>query len=138
MPRTSWYNDNAAHRANFQDERVPTEDGEDASAVAEPALAHSVFDAESSADQENIGAAPFHDLPTRRSSPGSLRNARILGTDCARARCAIASGFRVFTVARGRTVRMRLSRSGCARPRRSAAIGTEDTIAHREKSCKFW
>ena len=30
--------------------------------MAEPALAHSVFDAESSADQENIGAAPFHDL----------------------------------------------------------------------------
>ena len=60
--------------------------------MAEPALAHSVFDAESSADQENIGAAPFHDLPTRRSSPGSLRNARILGTDCARARCAIAPG----------------------------------------------
>ena len=43
--------------------------------MAEPALAHSVFDAESSADQENIGAAPFHDLPTRRSSLGSLRNA---------------------------------------------------------------
>ena len=136
MPRTSWSIDNAAHSTNFQDVRVPTEDGEDASAVAEPALAHSVFDAESSADQENIGAAPFHDLPTRRSSPGSFAQRsypryRLRSS-------ALRDRIRVFTVARGRTVRMRLSRSGCARPRRSAAIGTEDTIAHREKSCKFW
>ena len=56
--------------------------------MAEPALAHSVFDAESSADQENIGAAPFHDLPTRRSSPGSLRNALVSSVPIALERAA--------------------------------------------------